>query len=107
MPWKKGQSGNPRGPRPRIETGDRLEYTKLLRRATPKAITRLEQEVESGDDGVQAARVILSYSLGRPPETPFAITEVPDDVFWHEAKRRHEQDERARAAKDAEGPLSS
>jgi len=68
-PFKKGQSGNPKGrPRklPELRTllADVLGEEKNGKTAAEKIIDKLRQKAEAGD--IRAAELLLKYSYGQP-----------------------------------------
>lgn len=66
-PWKPGQSGNPGG-RPKIPD----EVKEALKAATPRAVARLVELMESADErvAIQACNSILDRSIGKAPAVP-------------------------------------
>jgi hypothetical protein len=65
-PFRPGQSGNPGG-RP----GSWAEFRELCRVQSAAAIEALMTAVdEGGPAGVAAAKVVLAYAFGKPPDDP-------------------------------------
>lgn len=68
MPFKKGQSGNPRGRQIERETA---EVRTLARRHTPEAVKRLVHWMRSDNPkaSVMASTALLDRGWGRPSQT--------------------------------------
>lgn len=64
-PWKKGQSGNPGGKSKKLE-----EVKSLAKQASPRAMQRLVELIESDDERValMAAEKVLERAWGKPKE---------------------------------------
>jgi hypothetical protein len=67
QPWKPGQSGNPGG-----IGGPVREAQRIAREATPKAMRKLVELLDSKDDRVVAVAIqaLLDRSMGKPKEAP-------------------------------------
>jgi hypothetical protein len=65
-PFQKGVSGNPGGRKPIAP-----EVKDALRELNPRAIERLRELLESGDERVAMAALkeVLDRNLGKPPQT--------------------------------------
>jgi hypothetical protein len=66
-PWKKGQSGNPKG-RPKLSP----ELKAALDELEPLALDVLRHHMEkrpSSPEAIQAARYVLNRKYGNPPES--------------------------------------
>lgn len=67
MPFKKGQSGNPKGRKRELELA---EIRELAKKRCPRAIERLAEWMESDNPraSVAACESILNQGLGKPPQ---------------------------------------
>jgi len=65
-PWRKGQSGNPRG----IQGEQYLEAVRICREATPEAARRIVELMRSKDERValMASDKVWERAFGRPRE---------------------------------------
>lgn len=79
MPWVKGQSGNPGG-RPKGE----MEVIQLAREASPRAIGRLIELVESKDErvAIAASTAVIERGFGKPTQP---LAGDPDNPLFPEA----------------------
>ena len=79
MPFVKGQSGNPGGRKPIPE-----EVKELARAATPKAMRRQVELIDSEDEAIalKATELVLNRAFGKPAQTVNVNSEKRDALDY-------------------------
>lgn len=89
MPWKPGQSGNPKGRRAELVNDSHVK--ELARSHCDAAIETLVAVMKSADKDsarVSAATAVLDRGYGRPAQETTDLSTLPEEILVAELRRR-------------------